>query len=118
MNKEKRITYLFTTLCVFITAFIIYGLLGSIEPLINNNRFLTFLFFGCLAGFGFSMLLSTVILTGNFFAKKKLSFKIIAAILWPITISCAVFIGIFCYFPYQIYNTVKILKEKPNTDTT
>ena len=116
MNRENRITYLITTLCVFVTSFFLYGFIASVEPLINNNRLHSFLLFGCLGGFGFSMLLSTIILTVNFFSKKKLSFKIVAAILWPITFACAVYVGIVSYIPYQIYNIIKIIKEKPTTD--
>jgi len=98
------------------TGFLIYGIVGSIHPLINDGKFLSFLLFGCIGGFGFSMALSTIILTFNFFSKRKLIFKIIAAILWPITFACAVYAGFFCYFPYQIYNIVKIIKDKPISD--
>jgi len=113
MTRKKRIEYLIVTLCVLLTGFLIYGLAGCIQPLINDDKLASFLLFGCIGGFGFSMVLSTIILTVNFFAKRKLVFKIIAAILWPITYACAVFAGIFCYIPYQIYNIVKIIKERP-----
>ncbi|MBQ2960480.1 MAG: hypothetical protein IJE09_04585 [Oscillospiraceae bacterium] len=112
MNRKKRIEYLLVTLCVFITGFFIYGFLGMINPLVDTNKLLSFLYSACLGGFGFSMLLSTIILSVNFFSKKKLAFKITAAILWPITVLCTVYLGIICYFPYQIYNIVKIVGEK------
>lgn len=115
MSREKRISYLFTTLCVFITGFFIYGFLGISNPLVDGSKLLSFLYTACLGGFGFSMLLSTIILSANFFSKKKLAFKITAAILWPITVLCVVYLGIICYFPYQIYNIVKIIKDKPST---
>ncbi len=113
MTRKKRIEYAIVTLCVFITGFLIYGSISTIQPLINNDKFSSFLLFGCIGGFGFSMLLSTIILTVNFFGKRTLNFKIIAAILWPITFACAVYAGFFCYIPYEIYNIVKIIKEKP-----
>ena len=113
MTRKQRIEYLVVTLCVLFTGFLIYGLVGSIQPLINDDKLSSFLLFGCIGGFGFSMVLSTIILTVNFFQKRKLVFKIIAAILWPITFACAVYAGIFCYLPYQIYNIIKIIKEKP-----
>lgn len=113
MPRKNRIEYLIVTSCVLFTGFLIYGLVGSIQPLINEDKLSSFLLFGCIGGFGFSMLLSTIILTVNFFEKRKLVFKIIAAILWPITFACAVYSGIFCYIPYQIYNIVKIIKDKP-----
>ena len=116
MTRKARITYLATTLSVFATGFIIYGWLGSLEPLINNNKIISFLCFGALGGFGFSILLSTVILVARFFAKKELWFKIIAALLWPITFAVSVYVGVFSYIPYQIYNIVKIIKDRPETD--
>lgn len=116
MTRKQRIEYLAVTLCVLFTGFLIYGLVGSIQPLINDDKFASFLLFGCIGGFGFSMILSTIILAVNFFTKRKLVFKIIAAILWPITFVCAVYAGVFCYLPYQIYNIIKIIKEKPIAD--
>ncbi len=112
MTRKKRIEFLIVTLCVFLTSFLIYGLVGTLNPL-NDNNLSSFLLFGCIGGFGFSMMTSTIILTVNFFSKRKLAFKIVAAILWPITFACAFYAGFFCYIPYQIYNIVKIIKDKP-----
>ena len=116
MDRKKRIEYLITTMCVFVTGFVMYGLVGSMEPLIYNSKLKSFLFFGLLGGFGFSMLVSTLILSARFFAKKKLKFKIVAAILWPITFMCATYAGILMYIPYQIYNIVKIIIEPKKKD--
>ena len=116
MDRKKRIEYLITTMCVLISGFVMYGLVGSMEPLIHNSKVESFLFFGLLGGLGFSMLVSTLILSARFFAKKKLGFKIVVAILWPITFACAVYVGIFLYIPYQIYNIVKIIAEPKEND--
>lgn len=113
MDRRKRIEYLIVTLSVLITGFLIYGLLGIAQPHIGSNKPGSFLLFSCIGGFAFSMILSTVILTVHFFARRKLIFKVIAAILWPITFICAFYAGVFSYFPYQIYNIVKIVKDKP-----
>lgn len=75
-----------------------------------------FWYIGLNAGFGYSMLVSTAILTLQFFEKKKLGFKIVVAILCPITIACAVCIGFFIYIPYQIYNIVRIIVEPRKND--
>lgn len=112
MTRKSRIEYLITTFCILFTGFIIYGLIASIEPLINGSKLSSFLLFGCLGGFGFSMFVSTIILSVNFFSKRKTAFKIVAACLWPITFVCAVYAGFLCYVPYQIYNIVKIVKDK------
>lgn len=116
MDRKKRIEYLITTMSVLISGFVMYGFVGSIEPLIDNSKVKSFLLFGLLGGFGFSMIVSTIILATRFFAKKKLGFKIVAAILWPITFACAVYAGIFMYIPYQIYNIVKIIVEARKKD--
>lgn len=113
MNKRKRLEYLMITACVFLSGFIIYGLVGSIQPLISDNKVISFLAFGALGGFGFSMLLSTIILSSRFFAKRGLVFKIISAILWPITFACCFYVGVFMYIPYGIYNTIMLIKKEP-----
>ncbi len=110
MTKEKRLEYLVSTMCVLLTGFIIYGLVGSIEPRINGSKLQSFLLFGCLGGFGFSMVLSGIILTIRYISKRSFKFKIIASLLWVITFACAGYVGFLFYFPYQIYNVIKILR--------
>ena len=109
MTKKTRIEYLVCTLSVVVTGFVIYGFVGSIEPLINENKLQSFLLFGCLGGFGFSAVVSTIILSVGFFKKRGLIFKIVASVLWPITFAACVYAGIFSYIPYQIFNIVKLI---------
>ena len=109
MTKKNRIEYLFCTLSVVVTGFIIYGLVGSIEPLINESKFQSFLLFGCLGGWGFSAVVSTIILAVGFFKKRGLVFKIVASVLWPITFAVCVYVGMLSYIPYQIFNIVKLI---------
>ena len=120
MTKKNRIEYLICTLCVVVTGFIIYGFVGSVQPLINESKLQSFLFFGCLGGFGFSVVVSTIILAASFFKKRGLIFKIIASVLWPITFATCVYVGIFTYIPYQIFNVVKLIsmvkEEKQSKD--
>lgn len=124
MTKKNRIEYLVCTLTVVVTGFLIYGLLASQQPLVNDSKVQSFLLFGCLGGFGFSAIVSTIILSVGFFKKRGLVFKIIASVLWPITFGVCVYAGIFFYIPYQIYNIVKIIslireekKQKESEDT-
>jgi len=112
MDRKSRIAYLMVTTAVFISAFIIYGLLSSVQPTVANSEVKTFLLFGCLGGLGFSMFLSMIILAVRFFLKKSLKFKVIAAFLWPVTLGCIFYVGVLSYIPYQIYNIVKIIKDK------
>ena len=110
MTKKNRIEYLVCTLIVVITGFIMYGLIASQQPLINESKLQSFLLFGCLGGFGFSAIVSTIILSVGFFRKRGLVFKIIASVLWPLTFGICVYVGILSYIPYQIYNIIKIIK--------
>lgn len=112
MSRNNRIAYLITTLCVLASAFFIYGVIGGIQPLIADSKLASFVFFGLLGGIGFSMIFSSVVLAVIFFKKRSLPFKIVAAILWPITFACIFYAGLALYIPYQIYNIVKIIKEK------
>ena len=48
-KRNKRIKYLVTTFLVFATGFIIYEILGSMNSLDNENKFVSFILFGCLA---------------------------------------------------------------------
>ena len=119
MTKKNRIEYLLCTLSVLVTGFVLYGFVGSIEPLINESKLQSFLLFGCLGGFGFSAVVSTIILSVGFFRKRGLVFKIVASVLWPITFAACVYAGILSYIPYQIFNIAKLIsmtKKEKNTE--
>ena len=109
MTKKYRIEYLVCTLSIAISGFIIYGLVGSIGPLVNGSKLKSFLLFGCLGGFGFSAIASTIILSVGFFKKRGLRFKVVASALWPITFAACVYAGMLSYIPYQIFNIVKLV---------
>ena len=119
MTKKNRIEYLVCTLSVLVTGFVLYGFLGSIEPLINESKLQSFFLFGCLGGFGFSAVVSAIILSIGFFRKRGLVFKIVASVLWPITFVACVYAGILSYIPYQIFNIAKLIsmtKKEKNTE--
>ena len=119
MTKKNRIEYLVCTLSVLVTGFVLYGFIGSIEPLINESKLQSFFLFGCLGGFGFSAVVSAIILSVGFFRKRGLVFKIVASVLWPITFAACVYVGIFSYIPYQIFNIAKLIsmtKKEKNTE--
>ena len=99
MTKQNRIEYLVCTLSIVVTGFLIYGFLGCFEPLINDSKLQSFLLFGCLGGFGFSSIVSTIILSVGFFKKRGLAFKIVASVLWPITFAACVYAGLLSYVP-------------------
>ena len=109
MTKQNRIEYLVCTLSVVVTGFVIYGFVGSTEPLINGSKLQSFLLFGCLGGLGFSALVSTIILSVGFFKKCGFKFKIVASVLWPVTFAVCVYVGVLSYIPYQIFNIAKLI---------
>lgn len=111
MTRKKRIEYLVCTLSVAATGFVIYGLIGSQQPLANESKLQSFLFSGCMAGLGFASLFSTIILSAAFFKKRGLAFKVVASILWPVTLAVCVYAGVLSYIPYQIYNIIKIISS-------
>ena len=113
MSKRKRLEYLIITSCVLLSGFIIYGFVGSVQPLINGSKVTSFFAFGALGGFGLSLILSTIILSSRFLQKRSLIFKIAAAVLWPITFACCFYVGVFMYIPYGIYNVIILIKKEP-----
>lgn len=113
MTKKQRIEYLAVTLCVFISAFLIYAFLGNMQSFGNEDKIQSFLLYGLLGGYGFSSILSGIILFVRFISKKSLIFKIMASVFWPISLAGLFYIGVLGYIPYQIYNVVKIIQEKP-----
>ena len=72
MTKKQRIECLVAPLCVFCSAFLIYALLGSAQPLINNSKIQSFFIFGLLGGFGFSGIFHSILFAVKFFSKKNL----------------------------------------------
>ena len=109
MAKKKRIEYLLCTLSVAISGFLIYGSIGAMSRFINGSTIQSFFAIGCLGGFGFSAVVSTIILSVDFFKKRGLAFKVVAAVLWPITFAACVYAGMLSYIPYQIFNIVKLV---------
>lgn len=117
VTTKIREEYLFTTMALFISSLLIYGCLGTFlqEELFKNNNFLQFLLFGGIAGYGFSSILSGIILFSRYISKKSILFKIICCCLFPLTFAIVVYVGVFSFLPYEIYNVIILLKDKRNT---
>ncbi len=106
MQRKKRIEYLVVTLSCWVSGSFSYG----IANYLNGNNY-PFLFYAILGGFLVSATVSTFYLFHKFIKKRSLKFKIIAAVLWQITLACTILVGAVCYFPYQIYNLILIIKN-------
>ena len=118
MSRKSRIEFLITTLCILISGFVLYGLIGSMVGSLPYSKAEQFLLFGSIGGFGFSIVFSSIVLAVNFFSKRKTLFKIIASVLWPLTFACIIYVGIVLYIPYHIYNLVKIIQSKYSNSGT
>ena len=113
MTKKQRIEYLVCTLASGFGGGLMYGLIGIIVGLtVPSSELPLGPALSLLAGVGGAVLISstvsTLILSANFFKKRSLAFKVVAAILWPITFSVCFYAGFFMFIPYEIYNVIKI----------
>ena len=118
MSRKSRIEFLIATLCILISGFVLYGLIGSMVGSLPYSKAEQFLLFGSIGEFGFSIVFSSIVLAVNFFSKRKTLFKIIASVLWPLTFACIIYVGIVLYIPYHIYNLVKIIQSKYSNSGT
>lgn len=113
MNFKKRKEYFVLTILCFGIGFILFGMMA-----VSNKELLGITFNACLTlliyGFGGGMLvgglLSGIILFSNFIKSKKIFFKIIICIFFPITLTLICYIGILSFLPYEIYNFIVMKK--------
>lgn len=114
LTVKSRKEYVFTTIGLFISSFIIYGVLGTFfkKEIFNDNNFLQFIVFGSLGGYGFSSMLSGIILFSRYIAEKSTLFKTVCSFLFPITFAIIVYVGIFSFLPYEIYNAIILLRNR------
>jgi hypothetical protein len=107
-----RVEYFACTVTLFVVAFILYGCIGSMgnDMILGSDKLWRFFGFGMLGGYGFSSILSGIILFSRFITKKDLRFKILSCALFPITFGVICYVGVFSFIPYSIYNLVKMVK--------
>lgn len=117
MSRKDRIEYLIIWICIFVTSAFLYGILVYLAEMNGDSQFASSIVVGGLGGILISGLFSSIILAIKFFKRRKMVFKIVSAILWPITMICVIYVGVFANIPYQIYNIVKIIKEKSEDKT-
>lgn len=113
MDFQKRKEYFVLTIVCFGMGFIIFGMMA-----VSNKELLGITFNTCLVlllyGFGGGVLvgglISGIILFSNFVKNKKLFFKIIICILFPLTLILICYVGILSFLPYEIYNFIVMKK--------
>lgn len=113
ITKQQRKEYLLTIFALFVTSFIVYGCLSIfLEDTIFDSVWKDLLIFGSIAGYGFSSILSGILLFTRFISKRGLIFKVICCCLFPFTIAVIVYIGVFLLVPYGIYNIYAIMQTQ------
>ena len=117
MSKRKRIEYLLVTLAAFVSGGLLYAFVGQMSMKafqefgleINWSAWQN----GFMGGCFISCIVSSVILAARFFAKRKLWFKVLAAFLWFPVAGISLAVGMIGFFPYWVYNLVRIIIDKP-----
>ena len=113
MKRKERIEFLLITLCMFVSVFLVFFLVGNLEGNIQPEKIegvrklLSF-----AAAFVYSGFFTGVMFAVRFFSKRGLVFKAVAAFLWFITAFIIVSVGVVAFIPYHIYNLVKIFISK------
>jgi|GEM_PF-5358084 len=105
-------TYFAVTTAIFCVGFVLYGAIAVVsfdETVLNRvlKGLLAGLAGGCLLG----GLLSGTILFTRFISQQSLTLKVLASCLFMVSFLIIVYMGIFSFVPYYIYNLIKLRKE-------
>lgn len=117
MDINKRKEYFILTTVVWGVGFLLYGIMAIMgrETLkLSLNVFQILLLYGIGGGMLTGGLVSGIILFSHFIKKRKLSFKIIACIFFPLTFMIICEVGVVSFLPYAIYNLI-IIKRSGET---
>ncbi|MDE6686147.1 MAG: hypothetical protein K2K17_02390 [Lachnospiraceae bacterium] len=112
----KRMEYLILTSVSFCFYFFVYGTLGACnrEYLeLPFNGYVAFLIYGFGGGLLIGGIISGMILFANIIKRQKLFIKILACVLFPITLMLIFSGGIFSFIPYGIYNFIVMNRNQP-----
>lgn len=114
MNRRKRIEYLAVTASMFISVTLLLYYVGEFSSTVPVENETLFKIVGSLnMGYLFTGILSGIMLAAGFFARRRLRFKVIAAALWLVTLFAVFGVGVFGLIPYQIYNLIRIIRDRP-----
>lgn len=114
MERKKRMEYLILTAVLFASVTLLFYFAGDIQSTIPIEDEAHFRLVGSLSmGYLFTSMLSGIMLAAGFFARRSLLFRIAAAVLWFITLFTVFIGGVLGFIPYQIYNLVRILCDRP-----
>ncbi len=108
-----RKEYLILTSVSFWFWFFTYGTLGAYNReylKLPFNGYVAFLIYGFGGGLLIGGLISGIILFANIIKRQKLFIKILACVLFPLTLVLIFQGGIWSFIPYGIYNLVALKK--------
>lgn len=115
-----RKEYLILTSVTFGVDFFLFGILAACSSEYIKfpfNGFVTFLIYGFMGGLLFSGVTSGFILFTNIIKRQKLFIKILACVLFPLTLALIFQGGILTLIPYGIYNLVVMNRNQPPETT-
>ena len=121
MSKRKRIEYLLVTLAAFVSGGLLYAFVSQMSMQMVQDSGLVIGWpawqTGLMGGYFISSIVSAVILAARFLAKRALWFKVLAAFLWFPAAGISLAVGMIGFFPYWVYNLVRIIIDKPEEKT-
>lgn len=113
---KRKEYFIFTSIFWWIGVVLYGGLAVAGKDILEIplNFFWVILISGIGGGLLLGGLVSGIILFSRFFKRRTMSVKILLCVLFPFTIICIAYVGIFLFFPYGIYNFVVWRKETNN----
>lgn len=120
MTYIERKKYLIFVSTAFVTGFVLYGFIGLFlffdkdisQQQTLLQRILTVIGIGVLGGYLISAILSGILLFSNYIREKSTRFKVLAIVLFMLTVQLIALAGFFLNLPVYFSNLVNVLKRR------
>lgn len=120
MTYIERKKYLIFVSTAFVTGFVLYGFIGLFlffdkdisQQQTLLQRVLTVIGIGVLGGYLISAILSGILLFANYIREKSTRFKVLAIVLFMLTVQLIALAGFILNLPVYFSNLVKVLKRR------
>lgn len=120
MTYIERKKYLIFVSTAFVTGFVLYGFIGLFlffdkdisQQQTLLQRVLTVIGIGVLGGYLISAILSGILLFANYIREKSTRFKVLAIVLFMLTVQLIALAGFFLNLPVYFSNLVNVLKRR------
>jgi len=111
VTRKMRRDYFWSTLAMFLSVSAVYGLLVGTDPNFGTNIWQV-IGIGCACGYGFTSLVHGTIMFIRWISRRGLAAKILCGLFFLLSFAAIVYVGIFSFLPYGIYNLVMLLTGK------